>query len=190
MFMNSIYRIDEKQKASANPSVRKLMLDATVQLLKEKPISKISVTDITEKAGVSRMSYYRNYSSKEEILTDHLDEIFRDYTEFIRKWDYKGSCFESPFLHKCFGYFIGHRDFLSTLLKSGMGDLLLKHLTDYIMDFFCPGDCGIVQYYKLQAFSGSIYSTYAAWQARNCKESLNDMAKIISTIYEETKSHV
>lgn len=50
--------------------------DALIDLMKIKPYSKITVTDITERAGVSRMAYYRNYEDKDDILLDRFrDEL-------------------------------------------------------------------------------------------------------------------
>lgn len=41
---------------------------ALLMLIEEKKFSSITITEITAKAGVSRNAYYRNYSSKEDIL--------------------------------------------------------------------------------------------------------------------------
>lgn len=49
--------------------VEEYMFKALVLLLEQKPYDKISITEIAKRAGVSRMSYYRNYSSKDEIIT-------------------------------------------------------------------------------------------------------------------------
>ena len=48
--------------------------DALIALMKVKPYNKISVTDITERAGVSRMAYYRNYEEKDDILLNRFRE--------------------------------------------------------------------------------------------------------------------
>lgn len=43
---------------------------ALIILMKENNFQSISITDIIRKAGVSRSAYYRNYNSKEDILTN------------------------------------------------------------------------------------------------------------------------
>ena len=48
---------------------------ALIGLLNEKPLDRISITEITEKAGVSRVSYYRHFSSKEDVLTQHAEYV-------------------------------------------------------------------------------------------------------------------
>ena len=56
----------KSKKNQANVLAKECMVSALMQLLEDKPLSAISVTELTEKAGVSRMTYYRNYQSKEE----------------------------------------------------------------------------------------------------------------------------
>lgn len=48
-------------------------------MLKTKTLSSISITELTNKAGVSRMAYYRNFDSKEEIFSSYLDIILTKY---------------------------------------------------------------------------------------------------------------
>lgn len=54
---------------------------ALILLLKEKKWKDITINDIVVKAGVSRMAYYRNYKSKEDILMDIFDEFMGRLTE-------------------------------------------------------------------------------------------------------------
>lgn len=175
--------IVRKHGSSSNTFVKDCIVSALTRLLNEHRLSEISVKDITDRAGVSRMSYYRNYTSKESILTDHLDEIFNHYIGLIKDSGYDGSCFDYDYLLHCFSYFSNHQPFLSCLLKSGMGDLMLKHLTKFIFDSFRPAEGDIVEFYRMQAFAGSIYNTYVAWCERMDLESPEQMAQIVAAIY-------
>ena len=51
-----------------NTYVKKQILTALLDLLKEKPLSDISVSELTSKAEIGRVSFYRNYQNKEDIL--------------------------------------------------------------------------------------------------------------------------
>ena len=60
--------------------------EALVILMETKPYKEITITDITRKAGVSRMAYYRNYQDKDDILIDHLREQLEEATQvFLQK---------------------------------------------------------------------------------------------------------
>ena len=49
--------------------------------MRNNEFDKIKISDIANKAGVSRMTYYRNYISKENIIETHVNYIFEMITE-------------------------------------------------------------------------------------------------------------
>lgn len=51
------------------------LADALVMLMQKTDYSKISIQDIVDKAGLSRMAYYRNFASKDEVLIFYLDRV-------------------------------------------------------------------------------------------------------------------
>ena len=61
---------------------------ALFELLGERPFAKIAVTDICEKAGVARKTFYRNFSSKTAVVERLVDQVF---FEFMQKHDFKTS---------------------------------------------------------------------------------------------------
>ena len=51
-----------------NQYVKIQITNAILDLLKEKDIDEITISEITSKAQVGRVSFYRNYKNKEDIL--------------------------------------------------------------------------------------------------------------------------
>lgn len=52
---------------------------ALIQLMTKKPFSQISISEIVKAAGVSRSSFYRNFESKEQILTSYIHGQYKDF---------------------------------------------------------------------------------------------------------------
>lgn len=73
-----------KNPSSTHQFAEECIYTALLQLMEHQPYDEITITDITKKAGVSRMAYYRNYQSKDEILIRHLDLLFQDMMEQIK----------------------------------------------------------------------------------------------------------
>ena len=63
----------------ARAETRACITKALVKLTQEKALSSISVTELCQAAGVSRMAFYRNYDSKEGVFTARLEEVIADY---------------------------------------------------------------------------------------------------------------
>jgi len=63
----------------SNEESHKLTLEcirsALIYLMGSKPYEKITITEIIERSGVSRAAFYRNYSSKDEVLQDEMEEL-------------------------------------------------------------------------------------------------------------------
>ncbi|MDO4399733.1 MAG: TetR family transcriptional regulator [Coriobacteriia bacterium] len=49
-------------------NVKKLLADALLELSKEKPLAKISITDIVKKAGAGRQTFYNHFQDKDDLL--------------------------------------------------------------------------------------------------------------------------
>jgi len=52
------------------------LYNALIYLLKKNAFRKISIEDITKKAGVARPTFYRNFESKEDILINQGRKIY------------------------------------------------------------------------------------------------------------------
>lgn len=62
---------------------------AFLQLLDKKHYDDISVCEICNKAGVSRMSFYRNFESKEDLTFKGIDKIIKTLTQKIENLNLK-----------------------------------------------------------------------------------------------------
>lgn len=66
------------RKTASHELVKECIYTALMELIENEDYEKITVTDITKRAGVSRMSYYRIYQSKDDIIETHLIEVFEE----------------------------------------------------------------------------------------------------------------
>lgn len=105
---------------------RKWILEALIILMKEKSFDKISVTDITKKAGVARLTFYRNYETKEEILLDYFKMRLEQYLLEMRTGEKLNL---KNMLTACFLYWSDDRDLLNLMLEQGLMSLLFNPFT-------------------------------------------------------------
>ena len=62
---------------------KKLIKTAFAQLLHEKDVSKITVTDIIERAGVSRGTFYAHFTDVNGLFNRIIDEEFEELTQYM-----------------------------------------------------------------------------------------------------------
>ena len=105
-------------KVKREGSVSEYITEALLILMKRKPYDKISITEICDKAGATRMSFYRNFDSKEDIVKKHVQAIT---DEFIIKSgiSYKNDPADVYFV-KLFTHFQKNLSFTKALYKAGL----------------------------------------------------------------------
>lgn len=162
---------------------RDCMVQALIQLLRTKSLSNITISELTERAGVSRMTYYRNYNSMDEIFISYLKDLVDAYRQDVAAWPDKGNYSDYRNMLHCYEYFDHYREFIACLVNTGLGHLLLQALDSYILDTYYTEDKGRDFYYTLRAFSGSLYNIYVTWIMENSMESAEEIVSIICQIY-------
>ena len=60
-------------------STKQNVVNSLLTLLDEKPMDDITISELTQMAGISRMTFYRNYSCKEDILSEHFKDVLKQY---------------------------------------------------------------------------------------------------------------
>ncbi|WAA09148.1 TetR/AcrR family transcriptional regulator [Fervidibacillus albus] len=165
---------------SANKMVRECIFTSLMILMKKKEYQDITITDITNKAGVSRMAYYRNYSSKENIITDYLDELFEKYLEEISNYKHIDAY---VFAYKFFEYFRQHRELIENLNKANLSVLILNKFDGYLLSIFekilyNDGPKSSSKY-AIQFLAGGLYKVLIEWVESGLKENDEEMAIII-----------
>lgn len=159
------------------------MLTSIMLLLEEKSFSEITVSEITKKAGVSRMTFYRNYKVKEDIFSDHLTTILKEYYEGVSSMENYGDFYSLNNLIHCFIYFSKHKPFIQCLLGRGFGHIFTKGIRNYIITIWYKETDKIDRFYELQAFAGSLVSVFEAWVERDSKETPEELAGILHKLY-------
>ena len=108
------------------------MFTALVQLMKEKEYGEITVTDIVKRAGYSRMAFYRNYKSKDEILLNRLKNKF-DY--FLQRIESEDISDELELWTDFFDAFTGD-EIIMYVYKAGLHSPMNEMHEQYTMKYF------------------------------------------------------
>lgn len=66
---------------------KKLLKDTFIELLNEKPMEKISVKDLTEKADLNRGTFYLHYTDIYDLLEQSENELLGEMSEILSKID-------------------------------------------------------------------------------------------------------
>lgn len=156
-----------------NTNAKQQITKALLTLLKKKPLDAITISSIAEKAGVSRMTIYRNYSDKADILRQHLKTLMMEINnEFLRSED---DSIEN-YLGKLFGHLKKNSDFYTTLFENDLGHLLLQYINDQAGP---KPENSNISAYRRAFFSHGLYGWINEWAARGMTEEAEDITHIL-----------
>lgn len=73
----------EKQLDRRIKKTRKLIQEALFSLMRDNPYRKIRINQITERADISRSTFYLHYETKDDLLLSVVDEMIDEYFQSI-----------------------------------------------------------------------------------------------------------
>ena len=109
---------------------------AIIELIKEKPIEKVSVTEICEKAMVNRMTFYKYYEDKFSLLDDTVNEIKDSIEAKVPTTEIKSleeaSIFFAKIIKVVIEFIDNNKDLIYAVQKNG--DYKLLDIITYISE--------------------------------------------------------
>ena len=84
----------KKYNQESNQITRESLEISLMQLLEKKELKKITISELVERAGVSRAAFYRNYSSKEQILEEIFKNTVRGITDKLGEFNFKTEMYQ------------------------------------------------------------------------------------------------
>ena len=138
---------------------RSCITAALIRLASDRPLSAITVTELCAEAGVSRMTFYRNFQSKEEVFEKHLAALASEYAAISAPLLEAGEKWFSPgHLALAFTFFKDHSEFMESIFKCGFTHQLLDVVAGYMLRHW--GDGSAKSEYLLTAFAGALCSAH------------------------------
>lgn len=157
--------------------LKECIADALIRLLKNKSIEEISVDELTATASVGRATYFRNFTSKTEVLTFKLVCLWECFAEENALKERRRFAVENA--EAFFTYNYGIRDLLDLLYARGLQDALYDSFCRIMLDE--NGRCGRGQY-KEKFFVYGLFGLLDEWIQNEYKETPSEMAIIVRNI--------
>lgn len=159
------------------------LTNALFDLMKEKPYEKISIREISEKAGLTRQTFYHNFSSKEMLLMYKSDQLFSEFYAYI----YKNNINNIEDLSVLFfRYWQNHKEFLNVIIDNNMEHILTHRYPDYLKTINILNVEESLnetqQEYVYAFFSGALIYLLCKWVKKGMKCGPREMAGIIQGV--------
>ena len=169
-----------KNKTTMNDTVREALGIALLQLMEAKPFHHITISEIAAVAGVSRNSFYRNFSDKEHLLSDYITTLYRSFFQVTALPCFLNDAIQMrDFLVPRFRFVKEHRNIYKVLHQQGLLYSFFQQTEKDLILLFCGQDETLPPYYRAM-LSGACAGIVRAWIESDFHESEETMALLFS----------
>ncbi len=175
---------------------RRLIRDAYVNLMQEKPIDKISISDIVREADLNRGTFYAHYSNPMDVLMEIANEILGDVEGFFADFSFTDFLQNPmPLLLRVEKLLADNLDFYRRInlntASIGFTDRIKKILIEYISsNKSVPENLRENPHFTvaLELFAGGLISVYLGFVLGTIRASAREITETISILISQSAS--
>lgn len=163
---------------------KEYITEALFQLMNIMPYEKISIKELTEKAGVGRVTFYRHFESKDDIIIQYFTrEIPKVEVLLPREPKIKEDYYETIFV--IFSKLKEQKDLFRLLQKSKLEYIYMQFLNNALTESYkkiSPQNIDdVTTRYSAYYAAGCLFNVSMEWIRNDCKESV----KFLTDLYFE-----
>lgn len=178
---------DKKANLKVINTKRKLS-KSLISLLTSKSITEIDVSELCEKAGINRTTFYKHYASLYHLLDELIFQFFkRIETLFLSLSSGENTTSKVAYLLK---YLKQNREFVTIIMNNNSFSSISERLIQ--LNFICNLINSNIQYRKNAYVSEDYYVDFIIsgwiaairrWVNENCDLDINTLARLLTSIY-------
>lgn len=154
--------------------------EAVFALMDKKEYKDIRISDIVKKAGVSRMTFYHYYESKDDALADFFHEIVAGYIrECISEKERIGRFHDITSIVHALKYFDRYAKFILKLVDARLYYIVIDAMNAYMKNRILPRYK--LPLYELYFYGGALLNVFIMWELNGKQESAEEIAQMVAS---------
>lgn len=126
---------------------RKLIIDALADILQEKPLDKITVTEVVARAGINRGTFYAHYTDIPDVIQHLIQDTFTKIRTAISQDPGQLHKLPEVLLSRIWEILSEDMDFYRKVMASSTASLMQQQLVEFMIQYlldneeiFSPGN--------------------------------------------------
>jgi len=169
---------------------RKLITDALADLLLQKPLDKITVSDIVRKAEINRGTFYAHYQDVPDVISHIIQQTFDSIREVLDDVPAQITDIPQVLLVRIQTLLENDLEFYKKVMSSGAATFMKDMLVDIVLDYLyrqqiAYGFDNQEQYILMMRFcAGGLATLYTDWLSGKLDVSLTELTRMASDLIE------
>ena len=163
---------------------REWTFEALYKLLQIKQFNEIKISEIIDKAGISRATFYRNFDSKEDIVKIKVKSMFNDFHKMMLQfYQINQPADETMLIAEFFKRVDDEEKLIDTVIKSNLEYVMIDGILN-IMNYYKNRFYELVksnkktEEYIMDMVASSCWTLLSRWHKSGKEESASRLAKI------------
>ena len=166
---------------------RRLLMDSLLELMAEKPYSKISVANICQHSGVARPTFYLHFHSKDDLLRGYIERMFLRFYAEVEPYLTASPNVDPLIAEIMFRQWSDNARFAKLLVEADVEALMLSEFKRYVgrvMEGYIGAHASLMQdqtqvNYVIDFLTGASFMVIVCW----IREDFPMSAKEMGTLY-------
>ncbi|MCL1995674.1 MAG: TetR/AcrR family transcriptional regulator [Defluviitaleaceae bacterium] len=170
-----------KNAKSVRNDTKEFITTALVELLKKDTLQDITISRLVSRAGVSRMAFYRNFETVQQVLYEYYNLKINSVFENM-----KNSSNKSDKLNSHLDFFNNFSEELILSHKHGYEPIINEIFTKQVESFYKDSDNN----YHITFMAAGAYAVWKKWLLGGTKVPLEDVMQTLSVFHEAMNKHM
>lgn len=177
--------MNEKKNNRSTRRTQKLLKDCLTDLMRQKPISKITVKELTDAADLNRGTFYLHYKDIYDLLEQIENETFDEFVEIsMAHQPLDKSCRPYPLLLDLFTFMEKNKEFVQLILIENRDQKFVDKLKEIIRmhcihvwdTLFAVPSTELSEFYASYIISGCV-GIIEYWMEHDAAQSPEELAQ-------------
>ncbi len=160
---------------------KKILKEALIEIMREKPIHEISIKKVCETADVNRSTFYHHYQSPQELYDDIINDITGEINVILNKNREKKAT-NSTIIAEMLSFAEENRELFLVILSDKGNISIGERLTNIIGQFIGADNGSELSMYCTQFISAGVANILWLWLNNEKRLPPKEVAGLITTI--------
>lgn len=171
-----------------NMRVKRSIQDALFTLMEKKKFSEIRVSDIISESRVAKASYYRNFSSLEDIIYSYIDRMNNELADLMpHQHDTDMSAIRQNLI-TLYAYYLEHKKEILLLCSNGFYESIQENTDQFLINALGDMPSKSMERYNIFLLSGAICHVQIEWLKNISPESPDAFADLNMKFIENNRN--
>lgn len=123
------------KRAEEKKIIFESLKESLLFLLKDYSFNKISITQLVKKAGIARSTFYRYFTSKEDLIRFLIQEEMKEFDKQFHPQTIEER-YNSKYINEVWQYLLKNKRAINGIFEAGLSYLYLEEINKHLLELF------------------------------------------------------